>query len=93
MRAWISSRSKGVTNVCLEPATDVLADLVAPVLDLPDLLCRLVGAVVGAEHRLELACAIEDVGGVRDEEVEEALLARDEAKRWQTRTSARLARF
>ena len=64
----------------LEPLADVVADLVAAVLSFADLLGALVGVVVGPQHRLELAGAVEDVRGVLDEQIEEALFARDQTK-------------
>ena len=64
----------------LQATADVVADLVAPVLDLADLLGCLVRVVVGPKHRFQLAGAVEHVGGVLNEQVEEALIARDQSK-------------
>jgi hypothetical protein len=64
----------------LEPVADVVADLVAAVLRRPDLGSARLRLVVRPEHRLELAGAHEDVCRVLDEQVEEPLLARDEAQ-------------
>src|SRR5450756_1936782 len=65
----------------LEPAPDVVADLVAAALRLPNLLGRLVGIVERSQHRLELAGAVKDVGRVLHEEVKESLFAWDQSKR------------
>ena len=58
----------------LETMADVVADLVAAVLRRPDLGGAHFRLVIRPQHRLELAGAGEDVRGVVDEEVEEALL-------------------
>src|SRR5450756_32334 len=66
---------------CFQAAADVVADVVPAMLGVADLLGRLVRAVEGAQHRLELPSAVQDVGCVFDEKVEEAFVARDQSKR------------
>jgi len=51
----------------LETMPDVVADVVAAMFDIADLLGRLVRSVEGAQHGLELTGAVEDVGCVFDE--------------------------
>jgi hypothetical protein len=64
----------------LEAPADLVTELVSTVLRVADLLCALLRSVVGAEHRLEQAGRPEHVRGVLGEQVEEALLAGDEAQ-------------
>ena len=80
IRAWMSSRSKGVTNVVLSRRP--ISWLISSPRCSASRISRgaLLGLVVGAEHRLEMAGRAEDVRGILDEHVEEALLARDEAQ-------------
>ena len=59
----VEGRDKG----CLEPAADVVADVVAAMLGITDLLGRFVGIVEGPQHSLELPGAVKDVRGVFDE--------------------------
>src|SRR6185436_6161089 len=59
---------------------DVVADLVATMLGLANLGGTRLRLVVGPKHRLELAGAAENVRRVLDEQVEEPLLARDQAE-------------
>ena len=64
----------------LEPAPDLVADLVAAVLGVANLAGALLRRVVGPEHRLEQSGRPEYVCGVLGEHVEEALFTGDEAE-------------
>ena len=74
----MSSRSNGRDEGLLEPPADLVADLVAAVLGVPDLARALLRSVVRTEHRLEQARRTEDVRGILDEHVEEAFFPGNE---------------
>ena len=86
--AWMSSRSNGVTNVdssrrpisWLSSSPRCSASRIS--------LRALLGGVVRAEHRLEQPRRTEDVGRVLGEQVEEALLAGDQAESHGARVDA-----
>ena len=78
--AWMSSRSKGVTNVdsSRRPISWLISSPRCSASRISRARCS--GRVVGAEHRLEQPGRAEDVRGVLGEHVEEALFAGDEAQ-------------
>jgi two-component system phosphate regulon sensor histidine kinase PhoR len=71
-----------------ETVADLVAELVAAVLGVADLLRPLFRGVVGSEHRLEQAGRAEDVCRILGEEVEEPFLAWDQAQSHAARVAA-----
>ena len=78
MSSWMSSRSKGVTNVFSSRLADVVADAVALVFQVDQLARDPLALVVRLEELDEQPRRSQDVLRVLDEEVEERLLARNE---------------
>ena len=78
--SWMSSRSKGVTNVVLSLCPISWLMLVAAALDVAQLAGQPLALVVVAEELLEQPGAGEHVLRILDEELEELLFARNERK-------------
>ena len=74
----MSSRSIGVTKVCVEPADDVVGDAVAVLLADEDVARQLAVLGIGPQHPLEQLGGAQDVAAGLLEQVEELLLLGDE---------------